>query len=376
MNREDCERAINELDELLATTNDERFYQAWFEKHSSVVLLILCLKRLLPHPVLENPDYIPDFLAEENTDLWKIVELKRPDAKILNDKKRRSTFYSALQKYISQCQDYSDFFGQDVKRKQFNEKNSTNIQSRVNSILIIGRDKGLDKLKAYKMLDGTRIDRLLTYDDVINMLHSYRQQLFGSRENKPGISLHVVLIPYRLKGQINFIWDFGIEKDNNRVSIFIKDDFLYFKIIDSNGESYINKLALSNAGLKYNNLAYVSFELALDGETAYSSIEINGNKIKDCTYPAICLDLNILQHYVMASNVTGAAQTAIDFVEVINCGNSLSFDERIKIREYVFNRYMPRLGITLPLPRMTARNQQFMYSQNHPNFVKESALSP
>jgi hypothetical protein len=103
---EDLEVAIDELVALVREEAlHEQHYQAWFERYEWV-FGILGFKRVLAHPVLETENgetYLPDFMAQLNSGIWEIIELKRPDTAVLKTAARRRDFYSEFSKYLSRA---------------------------------------------------------------------------------------------------------------------------------------------------------------------------------------------------------------------------------------------------------------------------------
>ncbi len=102
MERAVVESAITELDELLlADSNNERVFQAWFERHP-VVFVSLAFLKSIPHPhilVRKGKELIPDFIVERANRTWVVFEIKTPHAQILRDLERRTTFYAKFNKH-------------------------------------------------------------------------------------------------------------------------------------------------------------------------------------------------------------------------------------------------------------------------------------
>ena len=115
MDRQALEEAISQIEVLMANeSTNEDGCQQWFEVNP-VVFEVLGYQKVLAHPKLTEAGiekYIPDFLAQRIDGLWEILEIKRPDTQVLKDTKRRTSFYSAMETYLSQCREYSQYFNE------------------------------------------------------------------------------------------------------------------------------------------------------------------------------------------------------------------------------------------------------------------------
>src|SRR3990172_8343536 len=113
------ESAITDLDELLlADSNYESVFQAWFERHP-VVFVSLGFSQFVPHPRILLPsgnELIPDFFAQRANGSWEVFEIKTPQAQVLRDLERRTTFYATFEQYVSQCHEYSESFDEQSTR--------------------------------------------------------------------------------------------------------------------------------------------------------------------------------------------------------------------------------------------------------------------
>jgi len=86
---------------------------------------------------------IPDFILEpvSSSDFWKILELKRPNEKIVrifND--NRKGFNSKILEVVQQLREYRDYFENPVYRRRLSDIGITVFRPQLS--VIIGRDYG------------------------------------------------------------------------------------------------------------------------------------------------------------------------------------------------------------------------------------------
>ena len=115
---EGIEKDIEEFESLL---NDpaitEPKIQAFLEDHPAI-LDPWMTAHALPHVRLEKGDgsvLIPDFIqrpsvAPYRDTTWRVLDLKRPQAKLLSGPSRRRQFSSEVSKAIRQLRDYGEYF--------------------------------------------------------------------------------------------------------------------------------------------------------------------------------------------------------------------------------------------------------------------------
>lgn len=368
------ERALTELDALLETDDaDEAHFQSWFERHP-VALSAYGYVRVLPHPVLRRDDesYIPDFIGEGTDGIWEIVELKRPDTKVVKNTDRRTTFYSNLESYIAQCRDYARCFTERRFREEFNTQNAVLIQEVVNSVLVAGRRRDLDLHEVHRLLvdeRGGRV-RLQTYDDVRARLEFYRAQQFAMHETLPGWSVHLVLSLGKLTNRDNFILDFGAHVDCDRISLYVDPhDRLCFRVLSDDGTAFTTRVALDQALVMYGVPAYVVLELGLAQDYSYMAVEVNGRYFADRRLDKLSLSEAPLRHFVMGSDVTGQAHTEMRMFEQFIADGTITFSEKQRLREYVFDRYEEMFaGGAQTHASVNFSGNQFLHSTSHPNF--------
>lgn len=372
------ERAITELDILLREPGQlEVKFQAWFERHP-VALAAYGYSRSLPHPVLTRGDaeYIPDFLVQVTDGVWEILELKRPIAKVLKDGERRRTFYAELEEYVAQCHDYRRCFEQDAFREAFNAQHGIAVQGALNTLIIAGRKQRVDLHETHRILveeRGGRV-RLQTYDDVRDRLEFFRAQHYAQHEELPGLAVHLVFTPHKLQSRDNYILDFGITFDSDRISVYIdQDDRICLRILALDGTPYVVRIPLSSAFVLYEIPVYIVLELGLAREYSYVAIEVNGRAFAERRLDSLTLSEMPFRHWVLGSDCRGLEHTQMDVFEQVIVATTSTFAQRQQMREYIFDRYSGAFaGGLFSEPRLSFSGNQFLHTNKHPNFVPSS----
>jgi hypothetical protein len=380
MEREELELALTQLINLLNDdTKKESDFQAWFE-NNPVIFRALGYKYHISHPTLidDQVHHIPDFMVQRLDDLWEILELKRPDTKVLKDNQKRRAFYSALEEYYSQCREYAEFFREGRNRTQFNQQYDASIQADVPAILVAGRSKDVDVKEIYRILfdRGLKV-QYQTYDDMKNRLEFYRAQLFAKYENNSGVSIHLVVALKQRKNEHNHLLDVGLSKDKDRISIFINErDELCFRVINSFGESFLNKVRQGKRGFQYEQLLYLVFELGIGADYSFLSIEINGIHVIDVRIPNLELNISFETQFILGSDVNGKAKTYMRMSEILVYARTLTFEERLRTRNWIFDKYLQYFLLKGLFPEAVLfSGNQFLHAEGHPNFADPIPLS-
>lgn len=353
MKRQDFENALNELDILLSNEDlNERYFQDWFETHG-IIFHSLGFKKVIPHGVLmkDGNKEIPDFIVQTVDDIWYIFEIKRPDTKVLKSQIRRKIFYNTFREYISQCYEYSDFFNELTNREKFNSKYGTNIQKNLKSIIVAGRNNGIDKIEIHNILfrEGAKIE-FLTYDDIRNSLEFYRASLFSKYEQLNGYSISLYLKIFRARRKRNFIFDLGSVEEKNRISIYVdENDHLTLRVKDNQGNNYLARIKEKRFGFEYGQPIFICCDLGIGEEYSIISLEINGQYFKDIILDAIdfdfdyvmkpeALDEEKLINMKIATDINGKESSNYHFSEIFIYSKTMTFQNKSQLRNYfLFN---------------------------------------
>jgi hypothetical protein len=183
--------------------------------------------------------------------------------------------------------------------------------------------------------------------------------------------VHLVLTLGKVPGRDNFILDFGVSPDRDRISLYVDDaDRLCLRILSEDGVPHIARVPLSAASVLYGVPVYVVFELGLAVDYSYLSIELNGHHFTDRRLDRLALSDTPFQHWVLGSDVAGQAHTQMAIYEEVIAAGTVTFAEKQDLRDLVFRKYGEAFSgsQTLP-PALMFSGNQFLYTTDHPNFV-------
>ncbi len=364
MKRQDFENALNELDILLSNENlDEKYYQEWFETYE-IAFHALGFKKIIPHGVLKKDKGrdIPDFLVQSVDDIWYIFEIKRPDTQVLKSQKKRKNFYNTFRDYVSQCYEYSEYFDESSNREKFNQKYNVNVHKNLKSIIVAGRNNGIDKTEIHNILyrEGAKIE-LLTYDDIRNRIEFYRTSLFSKYEKLNGFSVNFLLKIFRIRKKQNYIFDLGCVSNKNRISGFIdSNDYLTLRVIDNHGNKYLTKIKEKKFGFYYGQECFICFDVGIGEEHTIISLEVNGQYFKDINLDTIDFDFDYINqvneknekfnNITIGSDVDEKELSNIHLGEILIYSKTMSFQDKSQLRNYfLFNtekrKFRPVVGM-------------------------------
>jgi hypothetical protein len=348
--RDSIESAINALDSLLKQdSSSEKLLQDWFENHPDV-FVALGYADFRPHPTIVADDgrkFIPDFLVRQFNGSWVILELKTPQTRVLREASRRATFYAEFAKYVSQCAEYSESLDSVVARRQLTETLSIEVQKRPQSIIVAGRDDGLDRSKVQQLC--ARINPPLqhsTFDDIRRHLDLYRTRHFRGYDNAHGFGLFAVarLHPAE-KGQANHIFDIGAEANRNHISVFVDaDGYLTLLMIDADGLEHRARAAERFTTDDYELPHFFYFDAGTQSEFSFLTVQMDGNYRADIRSSAAALTLS--QEYAMGTNADGTGQSWMAMYQLGVLKAPASFAQKselfalgaVQIAEIIYNK--------------------------------------
>lgn len=363
MNRQQIENAINSLEilffyEVQGENVQEQHYQEWLEKYS-IVFDLLGYKKVIPHPKLEanGKVLIPDFLVQGIDDIWSIFEIKRPDTGLLKRQSKRKEFYSSFRDYISQCHEYAEFFDDQANRDWFNSKYDVVVQKSLRSLIVAGRNEGLDKAEIQKIMlrEGAKIE-LKTYDDLLNTLEYHREKTYGQYDDIEGFTAGGIFSVSKYEGK-NFLIDIGMDPQKNRISIFInRGDELCLRVLDANGKEYSTKLPMGSADLSYENLFAMCFEVGIANNSTIICIEINCEHFKDIFIDNIKFDTkyifsnesdNKYVNILFGTDISFNEKSDFEFGVFFLYDKKLSFKLRSELRYYLYGKMFEKFKTTI-----------------------------
>lgn len=286
--RQELEESINNLIELLQ--NDEKsesVYQKYFE-NNPIVFKVLGYSQSYPKPRLPliNGEWLePDFLLKRADGLFEILDLKTPQGKLVNTRrKHRTTFSQKVDEYISQVETYSEYFDDESNRDKVRSLYSYEIQKSPESLIIMGVDSNIDKKLIYSLLNRrSHKITLQTYDDVLSSLlfdYAYR---FGNEENLSGLAWYaLVTVNKNTIQRRQYIADIGNSPYRNRWSVYLDEhSVLRFEVIDSNGVPYSISVPPGTHGFDFGVNIHVICEFGSSEKFSIMRILINNRTVAE-----------------------------------------------------------------------------------------------
>jgi hypothetical protein len=343
MERKVVEHALVELGELLdLDVETESQYQAWFERHP-VVFLALGYRRVIPHPrILDTAGklWIPDFLVELPDGDWEIFELKTPQAAVLQDRERRSTFYATFQKYVSQCHEYADLLDDRSTRELLHRRTGVDLQKSPQSVIVAGRSGTLDRAKVRQLCRHLNPPiKHYTFDDIKRHLENYRLFNFGAYDKAGYLAIFAAVHIDRPDppGQVNHIIDFCETPEKNHVSITVdSDDRLRLAVWDSNGRLFEARASRPLTLEDYQHWHVLYCEIGGQEDFGFLTIELDRYYHADLRVPGFPFEVG--RGLAIGTNAEGSGQSWVGFRMLAVYEGPMSLERRREIRERVEQR--------------------------------------
>lgn len=178
----------NEIAEFEALLNTERIredaFQRFFEEHPDF-LLGYEYKTLYPHVMLRSGKggiLIPDFLIERvDTNLCDIIDLKRPDERIIAGPPKRRGLSAALTRALNQLREYREALEDPEVRIELERR--TGLRAYKPSIcVVIGRSRAwFSSEERIKVMEEYKHLKVLTYDDLLGMAKRRYAVMLGKK---------------------------------------------------------------------------------------------------------------------------------------------------------------------------------------------------
>lgn len=165
---------LEEFEEILRNPDSpEKRFQEFFERNPHFLQGVE-YKRIVAQPVLakeEGGRLIPDFMlqpvASPHAD---ILDLKRPETKLLVGTENRRRFSQSVQEAIAQVREYRDFFEESGRRETVYRRYGLTAY-RPNAVIVIGRQPKLPQVRLRPILeDVPSYVRVRTYDEVLERM--------------------------------------------------------------------------------------------------------------------------------------------------------------------------------------------------------------
>jgi Domain of unknown function (DUF4263) len=166
---------LEEFEELLADAkSNERNFQVFFETNPHF-LRGIDYGRVVTHPSLLREDggaLIPDFMLQPlGSNYADILDLKRPDAKLVTGRKDRRHFAQGVHEAISQVREYREYFERPEYRRAVQERYGLTAY-RPSTLIVIGRQPDIVSEEEMKRIAGDvpSFVEVQTYDDVLRRM--------------------------------------------------------------------------------------------------------------------------------------------------------------------------------------------------------------
>lgn len=372
----ELESGQSALQSLVDADVAEALVQRAFEEHP-VLLRAMNYDLAIPHPELRISDtekYVPDFIARNRvTELWEIIELKRPDTLVLSNRTRRSEFYAEFRSYLSQCREYSQWFQEARNRKLFKRRYGIEMQREVRSLIVAGRSDGLDRRKVNDILlsDLARVSHV-SFDDVVRTVNSIRLDTFGEIEGLPGLSIHLVVLVHRIPGaSIQTVMDIGRDPARSRITVWIDHaDNLCLSVMDRSGDGRMTlRLQRGDDGWDYERVEYLAIEIGWSDHQSVISLDLNGRCAKTSILEQRIEVSCSVEESVFGANLVGQHLSNTEWYEIAIYGRTLSFVEREELRAAYFDpKYQEAFINPDAVRRLQLTPPVFMRRDTHPNF--------
>lgn len=170
---------------------------------------------------------------------------------------------------------------------------------------------------------------------------SYKDFNVSSLTNYNGISLHqLIRIQKNKENRQGYITDIGnIEK--NRASIYLNEKgILFFRIIDSDSETYTINIKERIESFKINQLIYLCCEFGTSADREYSFLRIiiNGRELRKLEFEnKIDLKIEKLQPMYIGADLNSTNFGNFDLLESVGYSKTLTKNELLKMLDY-FNQ--------------------------------------
>jgi hypothetical protein len=236
-------------------------------------------------------------------------------------------------------------------------------------------EKNLDVIHEHPSFSTLSLNILLQQMRVITKiilkaLRPLQQEILkiGKFDNKLGIGVHLLIILYPEKDKKeNFITDFGIEKNKNRLSVFVNgDDELCFRFFDNDGNEYRIIAGKAGKSFAYNIPMYIAFEITSHDKELFMSVDTGiWRKILIFKSSKKIDFINNLV-FVMGSDYEGKATTNIGIQQYTIMKETLSLSQKEELQKYLYEKFKNENGY------VRFEGNKFLYSNDHPNFPKKN----
>lgn len=365
------EKAIEEFSLLIQLDESEQKFQSFFEDNSSL-FQALGYVRVIPHPIIESENqgaFIPDFIVQRDDGFWQILELKRPDTKVLKNNARRDTWYADMQTYLSQCIDYIELLRDQSVRSEFERRYDVTMNLGFPVTILAGLSEQIDQLRAVRLLDRFKENiTLVAFDQALASMQAWYSGKYPQSEQWSGstIALQYQLEP--LKKENGCVFDVGWERSKNRITLFRRsEEILALRLIDSSGLSMTNDFVSPDKALGRSVALMISI---FPVDDIYRVVlEADGLQIVDIRSSNLNMNLPMPAPTILGNDMEGSGSAHFVGGLFLTRSPTLSMNERANLREYMQERcYNHRENHEKTIKGVRFGTHQFMYNIGHPLF--------
>lgn len=365
------EKAIEEFFFLIQLDESEKKFQSFFEDNPSL-FQALGYTKAIPHPVIESGNqgaYIPDFIVQRDDGFWQILELKRPDTKVLKNNARRDTWYADMQAYLSQCIDYIELLRDQSVRSEFERRYGVTMHLGFPVTIVAGISEQIDQLRAVRLLDRFKDNiTLVAFDQALASMQAWYSGKYPQSEQWSGstIALLYQLDPFE-KGN-GCIFDVGWERDKNRITLFRRsEDTLALRLIDSSGLGMTSDFISPDKAVGRSVALMISIFPVDDIYRAV--LEADGLQIVDIRSSNLNMNLSMPAPTILGNDMEGSGSAHFVDGMFLTRTPTLTMNERTNLREYMQEKcYNHRENHEKTIKGIRFGANQFMYSIGHPHF--------
>ena len=256
-------------------------------------------------------------------------------------------FYSKIEDYISQVEEYAEYFNDSEYRNQVKDKYSLDVQASPEIRIIAGRDRNVDKKQLYQ-LRSRRTHRLhiSTYDEVLSSLRIHHATHFGHTENLSAASWHAVITARHLDvKRRKYLFDCGDTLAQSRWSIYLNErDRLTFELVDAYGHTYLASVLPGTCGFELDEQCYIACEFGSSDSSAFLQILINNRIAAELkvAYPiAISSGFNFNKQTIGA-DIAGHNNGRFDMAALAVYNQELDLTQRDGLTERLFEEFFAK----------------------------------
>lgn len=363
------EKAIEDFSLLIQLDESEQKFQSFFEDNPPL-FEALGYTKAISHPVIEAANlgkYIPDFIVQRDDGFWQILELKRPDTRVLKNNARRDTWYANMQTYLSQCIDYVELLRDQSVRTRFEQRYGVKMHIGFPVTIVAGVSEQIDQLKAIRLLDRFKEKiSLVAFDQAFASMQAWYSGKYPQSEQWSGSTIALLYQLDHFEEKNGCIFDVGWERNINRITLHRKsEDTLALRLIDSNGLSMTSDFISPDKAMGRPIALMISI-FPVD-DIFRVVLEANGLQIADIRSSNLNMNLSMPAPTILGNDMEGSGSGRFVNGMFLTRTPALSMSERAKLREDMEEKcYDYSINHDKTIKGIRFGTHQFMYNIGHP----------